>query len=1856
MKTILNVCKKALTFVLVATIVACALPVGVYANEFQNYFEAENVQPADDATVIWTVKDDSLASNGKVVSGTKGASFVLTNVAESNQIIMMASGTESGVATVSIRENDQWREMGKMSFATTQDTAIKYGNEVKLSGIYIPQGAEIMVAPQVNMTIDYFRFAADPLNNEAELEPYQLLAKNGIFSGSVVSVDNIMSTVGSAVNLSAAGDSVTFTVPANIEASKYNSFNIKYYADADAVVSLSVDGTMMNDMTLFACSYGQFSSRGNNRATEINGGSTITITLKSGNVTLDMLTLFQLLIADEATEIKLPENSNDRSVTSLDGVWHATKSSEEKLSATIPVPEGDYYYTAAVPGFWDMVTPDMGDYTKQNLWYKKTIVMPDDYTADSGYTVQLEILKAQYGRSIYINGQFIEHYTWNYSASYTNITKYLKPGENTIEIMLGYYGSHFESIRPVAATDPERTEFRPGIPDSVSVVVNRTPQVYAVQTAADIDNGTVQVRTKLSNKTAQAVTTNVTITLYELGIVKNGVASKRVRVGKHVIPSVTVAANSIKQIDIDSIALTGFDKNTKAWCPDNPYLYEIEVKTSGDTLSERFGMRTFTFDPETKQPMLNGEIYRLLGTNVVINRFYEDPARGDLPWKEQWVRDLYATFRDTNWDVIRTHVGPFPDFWYDIADETGMMLVDEYALFTDWWFSYNSVMPEMRTIIDQRQTHPSIIFWDVQNEKAQQTITANVVKTLIDEDYDISNRNYENGMGLPYDENQPVEFHPYHFWGVTTMDEFVKFNTLSNTEPIGGGDNSGKIVNPKIINEYAEMWLDRWGDPTSISADNYAGFMPDATREERLQFYAEFIAKCTEFWRAGRNIAGIQYFSGLTYSKPNGEGATGDLLLPDISTPQVRPETQEIVKDSFERLGIAIERYDVYTAPGYDFTFPVTLINDLNRSVEKLPVTFRVTCNGRVLAEQEKIYDMAAVGDTNGGDLVTKNFEFVTPFNLSNGDELLVTATYNLNGKEVTSLRRIICRGFKDKNQEAAVDTLCSIDNNVEASSVSGGTTQSVVNGLLDTYTLGDKINVEACIKCGNANNGAKASVSVGAVKIELGCSAGVVDPACKVYVNGTEVGNLNLTLASNWSLGAGCDIKATINTSTKTVDISLLNLGDKASYSGSFEYTDNISFTNPVVTASVTGNYMNTDHCWKVTKLAVSNDGSERLLQMIPATNTELWTGNADKFDKDGILVAGQSGNVYTVSVNIDDYCGYWQSDANEDNYITVDLGTTTKINRVKLYWCENYGSEYKIQVSSDGKVYTDVVHVTDGTGGTVTHLLPNGTIARYVRMQGIRSSASNGYSLCEFEVYRKNNNAVIYNLGKSTSSSSYDAWWAKPSQAVDGALDTRWSASASQEDWITVDLGLKKEIFKVELLWTSYAYGKEYKIQISDDGVNFTDLIHVTNGKGTTATFEMPVGTYGRYVRMQGIQNNGSAYSMFEFNVYCEQVEGLLYSTGKQATTSHYDAWWAVPGKVTDGVADDESNRWAASASPNDWITIDLGVVKEITIAEFIWTPYAYAKEFKIQVSDDGEAFTDVMHVTGGGSGTARYELPANTFGRYVRMQGIAYGNLEGYSLYEFNVYITIPEELPSALENISLNKAEMTLKISDDYRTSYDQLRAYTQPLNANDIAEIKWSSNAPGIATVDSNGKVKAVSEGVANITYTVVTNDNETYTAQCAVTVEGAFLVTLEQGVGYDINATDDSSSPVTEGGEFSFTVSIAEDYEKGEDFAVYANGVELTEINGVYTISGISQNQTVTVSGVYAIQHQVVMGDINLDGVTNSADVLVLEQILLGIADIDHNLIRNVDFNQNSKIEPSDLSALKLLVLGLYSA
>ena len=104
--------------------------------------------------------------------------------------------------------------------------------------------------------------------------------------------------------------------------------------------------------------------------------------------------------------------------------------------------------------------------------------------------------------------------------------------------------------------------------------------------------------------------------------------------------------------------------------------------------------------------------------------------------------------------------------------------------------------------------------------------------------------------------------------------------------------------------------------------------------------------------------------------------------------------------------------------------------------------------------------------------------------------------------------------------------------------------------------------------------------------------------------------------------------------------------------------------------------------------------------------------------------------------------------------------------------------------------------------------------------------------------------------------------------SAAVDGDLTTGWGSLAADPQWITVDLGLIRDLSRVRLLWgTNYA--TSYQIQISTDDTNWTTVYTTNNDAGGTG--DILVSGRGRYVRMYGTQRAGpGGYSLSEFDVF--------------------------------------------------------------------------------------------------------------------------------------------------------------------------------------------------------------------------------------------------------------------------------------------------------------------------------------------------------------------------------------------------
>jgi len=93
------------------------------------------------------------------------------------------------------------------------------------------------------------------------------------------------------------------------------------------------------------------------------------------------------------------------------------------------------------------------------------------------------------------------------------------------------------------------------------------------------------------------------------------------------------------------------------------------------------------------------------------------------------------------------------------------------------------------------------------------------------------------------------------------------------------------------------------------------------------------------------------------------------------------------------------------------------------------------------------------------------------------------------------------------------------------------------------------------------------------------------------------------------------------------------------------------------------------------------------------------------------------------------------WSSLFSDPQWIQVDLGGTATINRVVLSWETAFGRAYRIEVSTNGSLWTTIYSTSTGQGGT-EQLSVSGT-GRYVRMYGTTRATGYGYSLWELQVF---------------------------------------------------------------------------------------------------------------------------------------------------------------------------------------------------------------------------------------------------------------------------------------------------------------------------------------------------------------------------------------------------------------------------------------------------------------------------------------------------------------------------------------
>ncbi len=192
--------------------------------------------------------------------------------------------------------------------------------------------------------------------------------------------------------------------------------------------------------------------------------------------------------------------------------------------------------------------------------------------------------------------------------------------------------------------------------------------------------------------------------------------------GKQVAETKTLAPKKSNLVEVEVLLPKVNVANPQLWSCETPNLYSAEVTLvlNGkviDKLTEKFGIRTIEFSKELGMK-LNGKKVFLKG----VANHHDLGAVGAAAHKKAIAR-MMDKIKAFGFNHIRTSHNPYSESFFDLADEKGILVVDE--LYDKWgsiqaWAGsapWNDIWYDnIKEWIKRDRNHPSVIMWSFGNE------------------------------------------------------------------------------------------------------------------------------------------------------------------------------------------------------------------------------------------------------------------------------------------------------------------------------------------------------------------------------------------------------------------------------------------------------------------------------------------------------------------------------------------------------------------------------------------------------------------------------------------------------------------------------------------------------------------------------------------------------------------------------------------------------------------------------------------------------------------------------------------------------------------------------------------------------------------------------------------------------------------------------------------------------------------------------------------------------------------------------------------------------------------------------------
>jgi len=391
----------------------------------------------------------------------------------------------------------------------------------------------------------------------------------------------------------------------------------------------------------------------------------------------------------------------DRQETLLNGAWEYVKVAD--LEAPLPA-EG--WQPFEVPG-------QLRGINYERAWFRRTFACE----VPEGRRVKLHFGGVKWNSRVLVNGRTVGGNFGGYEPFEVDITDAVFPtGPNQLLVGVCDWTGIFEDrstdlseIKGAFSRDTPRDQaLSPvggltenyGIWDDVTLVTLAPVHVSGLFIQPSVERRRLSVDVTVTNEGPAPVETTLSAE-----VERSEPADE--------LPDFAPQTVSLPAGDSRTVTLEADWATPHLWSHLDPHLYSLRTTLStGDVLRTRFGFREF----RVRGPRfyLNGKQINLLATSWWPT---VDPLTPEA------IREQFRMMKHARCVAFRTHTQPWCERWYEIADEAGILMIPEGAVWNDdalyrldddrFWQNYARHLVKM---VERDRNKPSVVMWSLENE------------------------------------------------------------------------------------------------------------------------------------------------------------------------------------------------------------------------------------------------------------------------------------------------------------------------------------------------------------------------------------------------------------------------------------------------------------------------------------------------------------------------------------------------------------------------------------------------------------------------------------------------------------------------------------------------------------------------------------------------------------------------------------------------------------------------------------------------------------------------------------------------------------------------------------------------------------------------------------------------------------------------------------------------------------------------------------------------------------------------------------------------------------------------------------